>query len=120
MIDAAEAARIAEAQASGGLTVAVHLAREIQQGWYFPWQNDGPPMAGSKGIIVEKLSGRVFTLGSAYSLERDLAAFDAGYRFEPANLVVNAVRDKQLAIDRLLRVRIQEATPEYEQGVTWR
>ena len=78
MIDALEAARIAEANAPGGHIVAVREVRETRQGWYFPWQFDGEPLIGSKGIIVEKLSGRVFRLGSAFSLERDLAAFDAG------------------------------------------
>ena len=120
MINVEEATRIAEANACAGLTVAVHHVRETQQGWYFPWQNDGPPMAGSKGIIIEKQTGRVFMLGSAFSLDRDLAAFDAGYRFGSATLVVSAVRDRQLAIDRLVRIRIQEVTPEFERGVVWR
>ena len=54
-------------------------------------------MAGSKGVIVHKRTGRVIQLGSAYSLERDLRAFDAGYPLGEAHLTVTSVFDENTA-----------------------
>ena len=71
-------------------------ARELRSGWYFPWRFSGEPLIGSNGIIVDKQTGRAVLLGSAYPLERDLRAYDAGYPLTPANLIVNAVADQEL------------------------
>lgn len=109
-----------QAHALDGFTISIDTVREIQQGWYFPWHYEGPAAGGSKGVVVEKQSGQVFFLGSRYSLERDLAAFDSGYRFGSAMLIVTAVHDQNRAIDHLLQLGIEEVTPEFANGVEWR
>jgi len=120
MIDAQKAAVLAQASAPKQFVIAADQVRETRCGWFFPWHFDGPPLAGSKGVVVDKQTGRVVKLGSAYSLERDLNAFDAGYRFGSAFLVVTAVRNERHAIDQLLRLNIREATPELAHGVEWK
>lgn len=101
MIDATKAAVLAQASAPERFVVDIDQVRETRCGWYFPWRFDGPPQAGSKGVIVDKQSGRVVTLGSAF-------------------LVVTAVRNERRAIDHLLRLRIKEVTPEFAHGVQWK
>lgn len=120
MIDARKAAILARASAPEGFVIAVDQARESRCGWFFPWRLEDDPAAGSKGVVVDKQTGRVVTLGSAYSLDRDLNAFDAGYRFGPAFLVVTAVRNERTAIEQLMRLRIREVTPEFAHGVQWK
>src|SRR5262249_11835470 len=43
----------------------------------------------------------VFGLGTAFSLERDLAAYDAGLQFNRADVVVSRVADAERAIEYL-------------------
>lgn len=119
MIDASKAALLAQA-AAAGMTIDVARVRETRCGWFFPWRFEDPPAPGSKGVVVDKQTGQVVTLGSAYSLDRDLNAFDAGYRFGSAFLVVTAVRNERSAIDQLMRLRIKEVTQEFADGVQWK
>lgn len=95
-------------------------AREILLGWYFPWRFASEPWSGSKGVIVDKRSGRVIVLGSAYPLERDLQAYDAGYPLTKAHLVVTRVADQNRAIELLQQLRVSKIEPEVSHGVTWR
>jgi len=95
-------------------------AREIRSGWYFPWRFAGEPLIGSNGIIVDKRTRRVVRLGSAYPVERDLRAYDAGYPLTAAHLVVTAVGDKSRAIALLQQLRVSKIEPEEAHGVTWR
>ena len=115
-----KAAVLAQASAPEGFVVAVEQARESRCGWFFPWRFEGPPLIGSNGVVVDKRTGRVVTLGSAYSLDRDLNAFDAGYRFRPAFLVITDVRNERHAVDQLMRLNIKEVTPEFAHGVQWK
>ncbi|WP_217494473.1 hypothetical protein [Nibricoccus aquaticus] len=71
-------------------------------------------------MIIDKADGSVHKLGSAFTLERDLAAFDQGFRFGAAYLVVHKVGDLTGAVNELLKVRITEAVPEFAHGVEWR
>jgi hypothetical protein len=96
-------------------------AREIELGWYFPWQfPDDNPRAGSKGLIVDKRTGKVVMLGSAYTLERDLKAHDAGYPLNGADLIVTSVSDQDRTVRWLLDLQVSKVEPEEEGGVIWR
>jgi hypothetical protein len=95
-------------------------AREMRSGWYFPWRFSGEPLVGSNGIIVDKRTRRVMLLGSAYPLERDLRAYDAGYPMTNANLVVSAVGDQERAVSLLQKLGVSKVEPEEAHGVTWR
>ena len=108
---------IAQTKAPSGVSVDPECAKETECGWYFPYRFDEFPAAGSKGLIVDKVSGRAYMLGSAFSLERDLAAFDQGFRFGAAHLIVSEVRDLNGAIGELLSLRVSEVIPEFAHGV---
>jgi hypothetical protein len=97
-------------------------AREIESGWYFPWRfpDDGVTRLGSNGLIVNKRTRKVVVLGSAYSLERDLNAHDAGYPLKGADFIVTAVADEDRAVALLGELGITKVAPEEEGGVIWR
>ena len=97
-------------------------AREIELGWYFPWRfpDDGEVRLGSNGLIVNKRTGKVVVLGSAYTLERDLHAYDAGYPLNGADLIVTAVANEDRAVQLLDDLGITKVEPEEEGGVIWR
>ena len=65
MIDAKKALILAQASAPKRFVSAADRVRETRCGWFFPWHFDGPPLVGSKGVVVDKQTGRVVTLGSA-------------------------------------------------------
>jgi hypothetical protein len=95
-------------------------AREIRLGWYFPWRFVGDSLIGSNGIIVDKRTRRVVILGSAYPVERDLRAYDAGYPLTKAHLLVTAVADQNRAVSLLQQLRVTKIEPEEAHGVTLR
>jgi hypothetical protein len=97
-------------------------ARELELGWYFPWKfpDDGQMRVGSKGLIVNKRTRKVVVPGSAYSLERDLNAYDAGYPLGSADFIVTAVADTDRAVELLVELGITKVEPEEEGGVIWR
>jgi hypothetical protein len=98
MMDEAHARRLAEATLTLDDGIALGPARELETGWFFGWSIRAEPghealMAGSSGVIVNKRTGRLLGLGSAFPVERDFAMYDRGYQFEVYDLVIRAVRD---------------------------
>jgi hypothetical protein len=77
-------------------------------------------MAGSNGVIVNKATGKVFTLGSRFPLERDLAMYDLGYQFHSYDLVVLQVHNMESTLDVLFKLRVPTVEPKYEHGTVWR
>jgi hypothetical protein len=77
-------------------------------------------VAGSHGVIVNKLTGKIFSLGSAFPVERDLEFYDRGYQFERYDLVVLDVLDLDAALDVLLQIAPTAIEPTYEHGTVWR
>lgn len=75
-------------------------ARELREGWFFPYSGDG---IGSSGVIVKKASGDVFVLGSTFPLNRDLRAYDEGFQFEGCDLIITAIRDSNATVEALPR-----------------
>ncbi|MBX3192697.1 MAG: hypothetical protein KF819_37280 [Labilithrix sp.] len=86
MIDEEQARQLAQAAITFD-DVALGVAREIEQGWFFRWAT---PRIGCNGVIVNKKTGRLFHLGSAFPVERDLALYDRGYQFKTYDLVITA------------------------------
>jgi hypothetical protein len=93
---------------------------ETREGWYFPYSPAPPDLMGSTGVIVHKRTGRVFVLGSAFSVERDIRAFDEGFQFEIYDLVILEIMDRERTVDTLVTVGPTVITPEYEYGTVWR
>jgi hypothetical protein len=116
-----EAYQRAQPLSSKDLAIDLQGAREIRDGWYFPWRSlTDELMAGSKGVIVHKRTGRVVQLGSAFSLERALRAFDDGYPLGEAHLTVTSVIDEARTVAILQKMRVSKVEPEFAHGATWR
>ena len=116
MIDEAQARRLAE-KAITHEDVSLGPAEELRQGWFFPWRT---ARVGCKGVIVNKKTGRILHLGSAFSVERDLAMYDRGYQFDTYDLVIVAVHDLEATCRALTKLRPTVVEPTYEHGQVWR
>jgi hypothetical protein len=68
MLDESQARERVNLSPLNGLNVRIGMATE---GWYFPlrWTR---LMAGCNGVIVNKETSKLFALGSAFPVERDL------------------------------------------------
>jgi hypothetical protein len=110
----------ATAAAAEGTHLDATGALETRTGWFVPSQHRPEYVGGTKGLIVNKQTGSVLWLGSAYSVERDVALYDKGYQFEFYDLVVTRVRDTKRTLDTLLALRLSRAEPKYQSGVVWR
>jgi hypothetical protein len=117
---ATETARgLAQEAVRHGQVVDRERFTETREGWYFPYEV-GAGLIGSSGVIVHKRTGRALVLGSAFSVERDLRAFDDGFQFELYDLVILEVMDRQMTLKTLATVGPTVTTPEYESGTVWR
>lgn len=120
MFDMDEARRIAQGTNDARLAIDDALTRELQSGWYFGFRSLGEPICGSTGLIVNKASGKVLHLGSAFALERDLDLYERGYRFERYDLVVLEVANLDATLATLLELGLSVVEPTYEHGSVWR
>jgi hypothetical protein len=84
-----------------GLAIADNRVVELQAGWFFPYRTTRGPMAGSQGVIVNAATGKISRLGSAFSVERDLALYDNGYQSERYDLVIKSIADLERTLDAL-------------------
>lgn len=116
-----EAATIAARHSPKGLTVHVERGRELATGWYFPWRMaTGARLIGSAGVVVNKSTRRLFHLGSAPPIERQLALYDAGYQFERYDLTIERIDDRERVLDVLHALGPTIVEPTVEHGVEWR
>jgi hypothetical protein len=106
-----------EIAAHTGPEFDLRAARELREGWFFPYAGD---QVGSSGVIVNKQSGRTLVLGSAFPVERDLRAYDEGYQFESCDLVITAIHDSGATIETVAKIRPTVVEPEYEHDRVWR
>jgi hypothetical protein len=120
MLDQATARQIVEGQLPDGLAIADDRIVELRSGWFFPYRATGAPMAGSQGAIVNKANGRVFRLGSAFPVERDLVLYDKGYQSERYDLVITSIADLERTMDALEDLGVSIVEPKYEHGTVWR
>jgi hypothetical protein len=80
-------------------------ARELNDGWYFPFRSR-ERMGGCNGVIVNKRSGKLFHLGSAFPPNRDLDLYDRGYQFDCYDLTILSVRDRAQTLNALSELRL--------------
>jgi hypothetical protein len=122
MVNQAAARELAARDVPAGLEIDAEHARELREGWFFPYRASDPhrmPL-GTKGIIVNKKTGATFGLGSAFPIERDLALYDRGYQFNRYDLVVTRIVDLERTLDTLQELEISVVEPKYEYGTVWR
>lgn len=105
MIDLQTALALAAKAASDEARLDTARVFETRAGWFVPSQ---PPaegyIGGAKGLTVNKQTGSIMWLGSAFSVERDLALYDKGYQFDHYDLVVMRVRDINKTLDALAAI----------------
>jgi len=101
---------------------------EKPYGWYFCFQSKAyfasgnwkDALVGSGGFIVERADGRIFEFGSAYTLERNLAAYEAGFKFYSQDLTITAVSDMKQTVSLLHKLDMVYVIPKLEHGVVWK
>jgi hypothetical protein len=121
MLSRAEALRIAQREATDQVSVREQDARELSNGWYFPWHlPGGENLVGSHGIIVHKETGRCFPLGSAYPADRDLRAYEAGFVSPNYDIKLTSVAHREPTLDFLQELGITVVEPELAHGTVWR
>jgi hypothetical protein len=81
LLDRDGARKIAEQALDPRCAIADERVVELNDGWYFPNKSLVGPLAGSHGVIINKRTGRLFTLGSAFPPQRDLDLYDRGFQF---------------------------------------
>jgi hypothetical protein len=96
-------------------------ARELRTGWFFPYRSTtGDVVLGTKGLVVNKSTGSIFYLGSAFPLERDLALYDKGYQSARYDLVITKIANIERALDALQKLELSAVEPTFEHGTVWR
>jgi hypothetical protein len=101
---------------------------EKPYGWYFWFQSKAylqsghfqDMLVGSGGFIVEREDGYVFEFGSAYPLEYNFAAYEAGFKYETYDLTIFAVSDLAQTVQLLLQLNMTYAVTETEYGTDWK
>ncbi len=99
----------------GGVTLGD--AQELREGWYFRLVTEA---IGCGGVIVNKQTGKLFQLGSAFPVERDLQLYDRGYQFESYDLEILEVHDRKQTLKALDRLELTVVEPELSHGVVWK
>jgi len=120
MIKREKARAIAQQAAGDRQEIDAALCTETVDGWYFPYAPRSEVLVGSNGVIVSKHTGRALVLGSAFSVERDIKAFDEGFQFGLYDLVILDIRDRPATIETLLEIGPTITIPEYEHGTVWK
>ncbi len=113
------AARVIGSRADERIELNEDGVRELREGWFFPYQCSAR-LAGSHGVIVNKATGKLFELGSAYSVERDLEFYDKGYQFKSCDLVITSVANAERTVDALQKLGVATVELKYEHGEVWR
>ncbi|MCX5658474.1 MAG: YrhB domain-containing protein [Planctomycetota bacterium] len=128
MITFDDAKRIALQKIGPDCGLVDEATREKPYGWYFNFQSieyirTGEfkrMLVGSGGFIVDREDGSVFEFGSAYSFERNLAAYEAGFKYKAYDLTILSVRDLRQTVDLLRRLRLRFVVPEEAHGNAWK
>jgi len=102
-VDVAEALEIARRSHERSYLDLAVPPKETRLGWYFPPKRG---LMGAGGIVVNKETGRVLALGTAFGVERDLRFYDKGYQAKRYDLVVVAVHNIDVAIEHLLAIEL--------------
>jgi hypothetical protein len=77
-------------------------------------------LAGSNGFIVDREDGRIFELGSVFSVERDLQMYELGYKSKFYDLTILSISDLDKTIQLLHKLRMTYVIPEFEHETIWK
>jgi hypothetical protein len=98
---------------------------ELERGWYVAWgdESGGSPdkfIPGSHGLVVNKETGRIFVLGSAFPLERDLRMYDRGMDADRHDVVILWIANLDKTVAFLQRLEPIVVEMSYDHGTVWR
>lgn len=121
-----EAFALVERHIEAGMVADASTLRETKFGFYYyvtseAYLRSGDMMdmpVGSCGVIVDRITGEVHDLGSAFGLEYWLEAYDRGLH-QPMDVVVVSIRNRQRAVSALGRLQMSYVIPEVAHGETW-
>jgi len=114
-----DAREIAIRHAGPDVELLDQKTRETDSGWYFcPRVDEG--VLGGCGFMVDRGSGRVFEFPSCFSVDENIARYEAGFRFERYDLRIVAVRDRRRTVELLQKVGLTYVVLEDSGGDVWR
>lgn len=101
--------------------------RELANGWYFAFQtrayletgNEDEMLIGNAGFVVAKEDGRIFDFSSAFSLERSIAFYEAGFRFETYDLTVTRIHDPERTLALFLKLKLRRMPNQVTGALLW-
>ncbi len=123
-----QALSIAQGRVPEDCALIEDATRELPDGWYFHFQSKAYLQSGDErellfghaGMIVNKQTGEVVELGSAFNLDRHFSVYQAGIHGENYDLVVERVTNLEETIKHLQGLGLSHVTPEVKYGETWR
>ena len=121
-----EALDFAERHVEPGTVVVADTIRETKFGFYFHTTSERYVKTqdvldlpvGSCGVLVDRRTGDVHDLGSAFGVDYWLEAYDRGLHL-PIDVIVTRVGDRQRAASALERLQMSYVIPEVAHGDTW-
>jgi hypothetical protein len=128
MISFDEAKQIAIRKIGPDCVLSENETIEKPYGWYFCFQSKAylqsgqfqDMLVGSGGFIVEREDGYIFEFGSAYPPEYNLAAYEAGFRYETYDLTILSVTDRKQTVWLLFQLNMSYVVVETEYGIDWK
>ena len=121
-----DAFQLAKNHIPSGMVANLDSLRENEFGFYFNVASEeflrtgdiiDMPI-GSFGVLVDRQTGEVHDLGSAFNLEYWLEAYDRKLHL-PNDVIVHSIGDRQRAATALCRLQLTYVVPEVANGVTW-
>lgn len=101
--------------------------RELASGWYFAFQtraylatgDENEMLVGNGGFVISKEDGRIFDFSSAFPLERNIAFYEAGFRYDSYDLTVTRIHDFDRTLQFLLKLRLRRMPNEVTGALIW-
>lgn len=122
MITFEQAKEIALSKTGADFILNKNQIIEKPYGWYFCFhsKSDDDIIFGSNGFIVDRDDGSICRFGSAYSLDQNFAAYEAGFKYDLYNLIILSVSDIQKTVQFLRDLNMTYVNSEEENGTIWR
>jgi hypothetical protein len=114
-----------------GPTAAIFMDSIIEKpyGWYFTFQSKEFVESGNQDVmwmgigyefLVENPGGRVINFGTQFGANYNLAAYEAGLKYEVYNLYILSVNDMEQTVDALTDLQMIYVIPTLENNVVWK
>lgn len=127
MLTLEQARQLALAKIGDDCALEESALRELANGWYFAFQtrayletgDEDEKLIGNAGFVVSKEDGRIFDFSSAFSLERSIAFYEAGFRFETYDLTVTGIHDLERTVALFLKLKLRRMPNQVTGALLW-